>query len=166
MDLNFHPPLSFRRRLFFQKGDGNTFACYAILFEGFLNGPGPVAASLPVGSFPAGLIRIAENAGFGVGIVQQQQGDVFDLCLGFLRYSGLAFAKPENKQDAVQKFQVLVEKMKQETPQFAAQIDSINFLITKEATTPLTPEDKAVLAESFKPLSEWNATTCVIPPEG
>lgn len=96
----------------------------------------------------------------------KNQPDCMTYSMFSIGYSGLAFAKPENKQDAVQKFQVLVEKMKQETPQFAAQIDSINFLVTKEATTPLTPEDKTVLAESFKPLSEWNATTCVIPPEG
>lgn len=96
----------------------------------------------------------------------KNQPDCLTYAMFSIGYSGLAFAKPEAKQDAVAKFQVLVDKMKQETPQFAAQIDSINFLVTKQATTPLTPEDKTVLSDSFKPLTEWNAATCVIPPEG
>ena len=81
-------------------------------------------------------------------------------------YSGLSFAKPEQKADVLAKFQVLVDKLKQETPQFTAQIDQIMFLMTKQANGALTPEDKQLLTDAFKPLSEWNTATCVIPPEG
>lgn len=79
-------------------------------------------------------------------------------------YSAVTFAKPEQKEEVVAKFQVLVDKLKQETPQFAAQIDTINFLTTKQATSALTPEDKTALNEAFAPITEWNKTTCVIEP--
>ena len=79
-------------------------------------------------------------------------------------YSAVAFANPEQREDVITKFQPLVEALKAETPQFAGEIDTINFLATKSANVGLTPEEQEQLRGAFAPITEWNTTTCLIQP--
>ncbi|MCX7621082.1 MAG: hypothetical protein N2037_09605 [Acidimicrobiales bacterium] len=76
----------------------------------------------------------------------------------------LAFATPANRDSVIKTYQVRVNSLKEQLPQFASDIDRIYVLSVKSVQGGLSDQEKADYQKVFQGVGSWYEQNCVIKP--
>jgi hypothetical protein len=76
----------------------------------------------------------------------------------------LAFAAPTNRDAVIKTYQVRVNALKEQLPQFSADIDRIYVLSVKKVQGGLSDREQADYQQVFQGVKSWYEQNCLIKP--
>ncbi len=76
----------------------------------------------------------------------------------------VSFASPQARDTAIRAYQVRVNVLKEQLPQFGTDIDRIYVLSVKSVQSGLSNEEKAEYQRVFASVAAWNEENCLIKP--
>jgi hypothetical protein len=89
-------------------------------------------------------------------------------CKAYSQFSmanfALSFAAPANRDAVIKTYQVRVNALKEQLPQFSADIDRIYVLSVKSVQGGLSDQEQAEYRQVFQGIKSWYEQNCLIKP--